>query len=142
MDGTRTTGAAWALLFTAFLITQATAQSSAPSVTDEQFPLPIDRAAVAQDWISRGFDCNPYHADRGWASRMHTHDADEVLTVIEGRIGLAYGDQRLAADPGDEMILPADTLHRLENLHDGKSAFLYGLKSTGITIRQTDNCSP
>ena len=60
----------------------------------------------------------------------HIHSSDELLTVVEGRVALVVGEQRFEAGPGDELFLPSNTMHRLENLLDGRLESFFGLKST------------
>lgn len=60
----------------------------------------------------------------GGANPAHTHDREEVLTVLAGSIDLTSGGgtERLAA--GDTAIIPANTLHRIETAGDALSEWL------------------
>ncbi len=97
-------------------------------VTQGEFSVPVSRAEVAQDWSTRGYDCVFTVYGSGWASSNHVHINDEVITAVEGRVALVVGEQRFEAEPGDELFLPSNTMHRLENSHDGRLYMLYGLK--------------
>ncbi len=107
-------------------------------VTQGVFSVPVSRIEVGQDWNTRGYDCSINSYGSGWRSGNHVNDSDEVLTTVEGRFALIVGEQRFEAGPGDELFLPSNTMHRLENSippsKDGFSSdagrleMLYGLK--------------
>ena len=104
------------------------AEEVKPMVTRGVFSVPVSRAEVGQDWYSRGYDCKSRLFWIGWTSSNHEHHSDEVVTAVEGRVALFVGEQRFEAEPGDELFLPSNTTHRLENSHDGRLEMLYGLK--------------
>ena len=99
-----------------------------PMVTQGVFSVPVSRSEVGQDWNRRGYDCKSRLFLSGWTSSNHVHHSDEVITPFEGRVALVVGEQRFEAEPGDELFLPSNTMHRLENSHDGRLEMLYGLK--------------
>jgi len=92
------------------------------------FNVPVSQADVGQDWNTRGYDCSILSVGSGWRSNNHVHRSDQVTTTVEGRVALVVGEQRFEAGPGDELFLPSNTMHRLENSHDGRLEMLYGLK--------------
>ncbi len=105
-----------AIVAVIFPIGFSPAEEAKPMVTRGVFSVPVSRADVGQGWNTRGYDCtiaNP-HAS-GWKSSNHVHHSDEVVTAVEGRVALVVGKQRFEAEPGDELFLPSNTLHRLEN---------------------------
>jgi mannose-6-phosphate isomerase-like protein (cupin superfamily) len=104
------------------------AEEAKPMVTRGVFSVPVSRAEVVQDWYTRSYDCNLGVYKSGWTSSNHVHHSDEVITAIEGRVALVVGEQRFEAEPGDELFLPTNTMHRLENSHDGLLKMFYGLK--------------
>ncbi len=110
------------------LIAHGASAPAEPMVTQGVFSVPVSRAEVGQDWNSRGYDCKSRLFLSGWTSSNHVHHSDEVVTTVEGRVALVVGKQRFEAEPGDELFLPSNTLHRLENSHDGRLEMLYGLK--------------
>jgi mannose-6-phosphate isomerase-like protein (cupin superfamily) len=110
------------------LIAHGAPAPAEPMVTQGVFGVPVSRAEVGQDWNSRGYDCTSRLFLSGWASSNHSHRSDEVITPFEGRVALVVGEQRFEAELGDELFLPSNTMHRLENSHDGRLEMLYGLK--------------
>ena len=45
------------------------------------------------------------------------HDAEEVNYVLEGQIDLIMGGTRYSLEKGDSVYIPANTIHKWENLH-------------------------
>ena len=60
-------------------------------------------------------------SDPGGGPRLHRHPYDETWVVIEGRVTFRAADERLAAGPGDIVIVPADTPHGFTNDGAGPS---------------------
>ncbi len=128
-----------AIVAVIFPIGFSPAEEAKPMVTQGVFSVPVSRAEVGQDWNARGYDCSIYPSvGSGWSSSTNEHHSDEVLTTFEGLVSLVVGEQRFEAGPGDELFLPSNTMHRLENTippsKDGFSSdagrleMLYGLK--------------
>lgn len=117
-----------AIVAVIFPIGFSPAEEAKPMVTRGVFTVPVSRAEVVQDWNARRYDCSARIFGSGWRSSNHVHHSDEVVTPIEGGVALVVGEQRFEAEPGDELFLPSNTLHRLENSHDGRLEMLYGLK--------------
>ncbi len=97
------------------LIAHGASAPAEPMVTQGVFSVPVSRAEVAQDWNTRRYDCNIIVKGSGWRSSNHVHHSDEVITAVEGGVALVVGEQRFEAEPGDELFLPSNTMHRLES---------------------------
>jgi quercetin dioxygenase-like cupin family protein len=57
----------------------------------------------------------------GSGPRLHRHPYDETWVVIEGTLTFQSGHERIAAGPGDIVIVPPDTPHRFTNDGPGRS---------------------
>ncbi len=127
-----------AIVAVIFPIGFSPAEEAKPMVTQGVFSVPVSRIEVGQDWTTRGYDCTIYPSvGSGWRSSNHGHQSDQVATPVEGRLVLVVGEQRFEAGPGDELFLPSNTLHRLENSNTskmvsssdpGRLEMLWGLK--------------
>ncbi len=106
------------------LITHGASAPADPMVTRGVFSVPVSRAEVAQNWNTRRYDCSARIFESGWTSSNHVHHSDEVVTTVEGGVALVVGGQRFEAEPGDELFLPSNTMHRLEKSHDGRLVML------------------
>jgi len=60
-------------------------------------------------------------SERGQGPRLHRHPYDETWVVIAGHLTFRAGDERLAAAPGDVVIVPAETPHGFTNDGPGLS---------------------
>lgn len=91
-----------------------------------KFRLPVDAAAVTRDWIARGFSCRAFEDPPGQEWRDFVHDTDELVTVVEGRLGVHMHNEDWTLEPGDELYIPRAVMHTVRNLHAGNSRWLYG----------------
>jgi quercetin dioxygenase-like cupin family protein len=60
----------------------------------------------------------------GHRTPWHTHSAEEVVFVVDGRAEAGIGDERVALDAGDIALIPAHMPHGLENTGDGPLRFI------------------
>ncbi len=67
----------------------------------------------------------------GAALRLHTHPTDEAILLLDGSVEMVVGDESRTASPGDTLLAPPETPHRLVN-NSGADARMY-------TIFPTDN---
>jgi uncharacterized protein YdcH (DUF465 family)/uncharacterized cupin superfamily protein len=95
-------------------------------VIRRKFRLPVDTAAVTRDWIARGYSCRAFVDPPGQEWRDYVHDTDELVTVVEGRLGVRMHDEDWELDPGDELYIPRGVTHTVRNLHAGTTRWLYG----------------
>jgi len=51
----------------------------------------------------------------GGRNPSHRHDREEVLLMRAGEAQLTLGDEQFALAAGDSAIIPAQTLHQIEN---------------------------
>ena len=63
-----------------------------------KFPAPLEPEKVASDWRRRGFSCGTFEDPPGRAWRDFTHDCNELITVVEGRLHVE-GQGKLQPDP-------------------------------------------
>jgi quercetin dioxygenase-like cupin family protein len=57
----------------------------------------------------------------GQGPRLHRHPYDETWVIVEGTLTFEAGGERLAAAPGDIVIVPPDTPHKFTNDGPGRS---------------------
>jgi uncharacterized protein YdcH (DUF465 family)/uncharacterized cupin superfamily protein len=95
-------------------------------VVRRKFRLPVDIATVTRDWIARGFSCGAFTEPPGRAWREFTHDTDELVTVVEGRLDVRMHDADWELEPGDELYIPRGVTHTVRNLHAGTTHWLCG----------------
>jgi mannose-6-phosphate isomerase-like protein (cupin superfamily) len=55
------------------------------------------------------------HSEPGHGPRLHAHPYDETWVVIAGHLIFEAGEERLAAGPGDIVIVPPKVPHKFTN---------------------------
>ena len=78
---------------------------------------------VGLDWLEPG----QVHA-------LHRHaEAEEWYYVIRGTARIRVGDEEQVCDAGTGVFIPADALHRVENIAGERCEFLYGFNTGELT---------
>lgn len=97
-----------------------------PPVEKAKFRTPIDRAIVAEDWRARGFSCDLFTDPPGREWLGFTHDTNELVTVLSGRLELELGGKWFAVEEGDEVFIPRGARHSVRNINESTTRWLYG----------------
>ncbi|MFO0697724.1 MAG: cupin domain-containing protein [Nitrospira sp.] len=95
-------------------------------LTHQKFPPSLDRAQVALDWSQRGYSCDVFTDPPGREWNDFVHAANELVTVMEGKLRLTIGKAEILAEPGDEVFIPKGVLHSVKNLSSSSAYWLYG----------------
>ena len=95
-------------------------------VARARLSLPVDRAQVSADWESRGYGCDLFVDPPGRQWNNFVHGTNELVAVVEGRLGLRIGREHFVAEPGDEVFIPKGVEHDVHNLHGETTRWLYG----------------
>ena len=98
----------------------------AETVARGKFAAPVDPAAVARDWRTRGFSCVRFTDPPGQAWNDFVHDTNELVTVVEGRLRFTIGGATVELGPGDEAVIPRHVRHSVLNIHPATTRWLYG----------------
>ena len=96
------------------------------SVMRHKFRLPVDHGEVSRDWQQRGYTCAPFTDPPGQVWRDYTHDTNELVTVVEGRLEVEMHGVRYTLEPGDELFIPRNAVHTVRNVHAEETRWLYG----------------
>ena len=79
----------------------------------------MSRDFVGADHTGTGISFFLVMSDPGNGPRLHKHDYDEVVYIIEGRSRWTVGDQEREAKAGDILIVKAGEPHKFVDLGDG-----------------------
>jgi len=101
------------------------AEASQP-LEKSKFQTPVDRQAVAADWRGRGFSCDLFTDPPGREWIGFTHDVNELVTVLAGRLEMELNGSWFAVEEGDEVFIPRGARHSVRNVHDRTTLWLYG----------------
>ena len=66
----------------------------------------------------RGFRTSRERMPSGRVDTDATHSVDEVLVLLDGSIEIDIGGVMRCPQPGEEVVLPAGTLHTIDNTGD------------------------
>ena len=97
-----------------------------PPLHKGKFQTPVDRDIVAGDWRARGFSCDLFTDPPGREWLDFTHDVNELVTVLSGRLELWLDGKWFAVEEGDEVFIPRGARHSVRNIHGGTTHWLYG----------------
>lgn len=92
----------------------------------DKFPHPVDQSAVSLDWRARGYSCGLFVDPPGREWNGFVHTVDELVTVVDGRLRMTVNGEHSDLAPGDEVLIPRNTLHSVKNIHTGESRWLFG----------------
>ena len=88
----------------------------------------MDRVKIEKDWKQRGFSCGLWVDPPGQVWEDYQHGMDELLMLIEGELELEMSGKTVRPKVGEEIVIPANTLHTVRNIGRGTSRWLYGYK--------------
>ena len=74
-----------------------------------------------------GFDVVTWRDRCNWSYDPHSHEHDESLWVLRGRIVLRVEGEDIALGPGDRVMLPKEIVHTADVGPDG-AVYLIGQK--------------
>ena len=95
-------------------------------ITKSKFPVPVDKAAVTEEWVRHGYSCRWFVDPPGQEWNDFVHNCNELVTVVEGQLEMTVSGQSCVVQPGDEVFIPKGALHSVKNIHTGTTRWLYG----------------
>jgi mannose-6-phosphate isomerase-like protein (cupin superfamily) len=87
---------------------------------------------VAEQWKARGFSCDVWTDHPGQEWDNFVHDKDELLMVLEGELELVIDGQPRKPLIGEEVLIPAKTVHTVRNAGKKNNRWLYGAKKGSV----------
>ena len=90
----------------------------------------VNIKAVRSNWQSRGFSCDVWSDRPGQVWNDYRHPVDELVMVLEGDVEFDIAGRVIRPASGEEVLIPAGTLHTVRNLGNTTSRWLYGYKDT------------
>ena len=90
----------------------------------------MDAATVEKQWSRRGFSCGIWTDPPGKVWAEETHDVDQLVMLIDGEIEIAVPGRVHRPKPGEEVLVPAGTPHKVRNPGHGANRWYYGYKES------------
>jgi quercetin dioxygenase-like cupin family protein len=94
-----------------------------------ELPSQLDRAKIAAEWAARGFDCNVWTDPPGQFWEDFCHATDELVTVLEGEMEFEVAGKVHHPKIGEELLIPAGTVHSARSVGKTTARWLYGYRS-------------
>ncbi len=91
----------------------------------------IDREQVRAEWAKRGFGCDLWIDSPGQRWEDFTHDTDELVLVLEGKMEFEVAGRVRHPKIGEELLIPAGAVHSARNIGATTARWLYGYKREG-----------
>ena len=88
--------------------------------------MPVDEAAVEQDWERRGFNFGIWTDPPGQVWPDFVHIVDELIMLLEGELEIEVDGSVQRLTPGQEVLVPAGRHHAVRNPGSGANRWLYG----------------
>lgn len=89
----------------------------------------MDKAAVKQAWLHRGFGCGIWTDPPGQRWDDYVHEVDELLMLIDGEIEVRFSGKTLRPAIGEEVFIPANTPHTVINVGAVTNHWFYGYRT-------------
>lgn len=90
----------------------------------------LDIAEVEKDWRARGFSCGLWIDPPGQVWSDYTHQVDELLMVVEGKLELEIDGKGVTPQVGEEVFIAARAIHTVRNVGETTSRWLYGYRKS------------
>ena len=88
----------------------------------------MDHQQIAADWSTRGFSCDLWTDPPGQRWENFTHAMDEVVVVLEGEMEFEVEGQVHQPRLGEELLIPAHSVHSARNIGSTTARWLYGYR--------------
>jgi quercetin dioxygenase-like cupin family protein len=87
---------------------------------------PVDPTSVAAHWRAQGYSCHTMTDPAGQEWNDFTHETNEYVTIVEGRLKLILNGEALEAGPGDLIFIPRHVVHSVRNICDSQTTWMFG----------------
>lgn len=86
------------------------------------------QASIAASWRARGFGCDLWIDAPGQCWENFVHDVDELVVVLEGEMEFELAGKVQRPAIGEELWIPAGTVHSARNVGCTTARWLYGYR--------------
>ena len=98
----------------------------------------VNYPIVSRKLGSRNIKSGITRVPAGAVVSRHSHNAEEQVTVLEGKLRIVLGDQSFDCGPYDSTFISAGVPHEFTNIGDGPSLVMVIYGSTDVTRTFTD----
>jgi len=87
-----------------------------------------DPNKILADWSNRGFSCEIWTDPPGQRWEGFRHETDELVVVLTGEMEFELAGTIHHPTVGEELLIPAGTVHSARNIGETTANWLYGYK--------------
>lgn len=88
----------------------------------------VDIDEVREKWRALGFDCSLWTDPPGKVWEGYVHAVDELLMPVAGVLEIDMDGKTLRPAAGEEVFIPARTVHNVRNVGGTEARWLFGYK--------------
>ena len=84
------------------------------------------QGVIKQQWQKRGFTFGIWQDPPGQIWKDYVHNQDELFMLVEGNVELTLNNQKIIPKIGEEILIPAGTVHTVKNNGNTQTTWYYG----------------
>ena len=88
----------------------------------------MDSDQIKQNWNSRGYSFGVFRDPPGQVWADFVHRTDELVVLAEGEIEVEIEGESQRPQIGEEVSIPANTVHTVRNIGQTNNVWYYGYR--------------
>ena len=88
----------------------------------------MDSDQIKQNWNSRGYSFGVFRDPLGQVWADFVHRTDELVVLAEGEIEVEIEGESQRPQIGEEVSIPANTVHTVRNIGQTNNVWYYGYR--------------
>jgi cupin 2 domain-containing protein len=88
----------------------------------------VDIQQIESNWNTRGFHGGLWIDPPGQVWEDYIHDVDELVMLVDGEVEVELLGSTHRLRPGEELFIPAQTVHTVRTVGSGRSRWLYAYR--------------
>ena len=89
----------------------------------------MNQEQIRKNWESRGYSFGIFKDSPGQVWADFIHRTDELVVLAEGNIEIEIEGKSQQPQIGEEVFIPANTIHTVRNIGKTNNVWYYGYKS-------------
>ncbi len=89
----------------------------------------MNQEQIRKKWESRGYSFGIFKDPPGQVWAEFVHRTDELVELAEGEIEIEIEGKSQQSQIGDEVFIPANTIHTVRNIGKTNNVWYYGYKN-------------
>jgi len=90
----------------------------------------MNKEEKKKDWESRGYSFGIFRDPPGKVWKDFVHSTDELVVLVEGEIEIEIEGNSKQPIIGEEVFIPANSIHTVRNVGKTNNVWYFGYKNT------------